>query len=77
MKYLSVFATESAYAAEVVKSTFARPHVSLVEETSSVKFDKAIQANPGQTPGQGPEIGPDDYEQQLPGESGSLEGPNL
>jgi hypothetical protein len=58
MKYLSVFATESAYAAEVVKSTFARPHVSLVEETSSVKFDKAIQA----TPGQGPEINPDNPE---------------
>ncbi len=46
MKYLSVFATESAYAAAKLEDTFVKPHVSLVEETSSVKFDAAPQQTP-------------------------------
>ena len=57
MKYLSVFATEHAYAAAKLDGTFARPHVSLVEETSSVKFDQVLIA-----PGVGPEIDPDNPE---------------
>lgn len=46
MKYLSVFATESAYEAAILEETFAKPHVSLVEETSSVKFDPVPQQTP-------------------------------
>lgn len=46
MKYLSVFATESAYTAAKSENTFAKPHVSLVEETSSVKFDPVPQQTP-------------------------------
>lgn len=46
MKYLSVFATESAYTAAKLENTFAKPHVSLVEETSSVKFDPVPQQTP-------------------------------
>lgn len=46
MKYLSVFATESAYTAAKLEDTFAKPHVSLVEETSSVKFDPIPQQTP-------------------------------
>ena len=44
MKYLSVFATEAAYAAAKLEASFATPHVSLVEETSAVKFDAAQPA---------------------------------
>lgn len=43
MKYLSVYATESAYTAAKSENTFAKPHVSLIEDTSSVKFDPVPQ----------------------------------